>query len=113
MSRAIIVSCEVAPGNGSLPVSMLNATSASEYVSLRPSSLSPESCSGLMYSGVPTTMPVLVTFWPSSAPALAMPKSTTFTTSTPSRPLASMMLSGFRSRWTMPMSCATDSASDA
>jgi len=49
-------------------------------MSLRPSSLSPESCSGLMYSGVPTTSPVLVTFWPLSSPAtaFAMPKSTTF-----------------------------------
>ena len=34
-------------------------------MSLRPSSLSPASCSGLMYSGVPTTRPVFVTFWPS------------------------------------------------
>ena len=31
-------------------------------MSLRPSSLSPASCSGLMYSGVPTTRPVFVTF---------------------------------------------------
>src|SRR6266540_2827642 len=58
-------------------------------MSLRPSSLSPDSCSGLMNSGVPTTMPVLVTFWVSSPPtALAIPKSTTFTMSTPSRPRA-------------------------
>src|SRR6266699_3519618 len=55
-------------------------------MSLRPSTLSPASCSGLMNSGVPTTSPVLVTLWLSSPPtALAMPKSTTFTTSRPSR----------------------------
>jgi len=65
-----------------------------------------------MNSGVPTTRPVFVTFWLSSPPtALAMPKSTTFTTSAPSRARVSMMLSGFRSRWTIPRSCAAWSAS--
>ena len=76
-------------------------------MSLFPSSLSPASCSGLMYSGVPTTSPVFVTFWFSAPAALAMPKSTTFTQSEPSRFFAIMMLSGFRSRCTMPISCAT------
>ena len=81
-------------------------------MSLRPSSVSPDSCSGLMNSGVPMTSPVFVTFWVSSpVTAFAIPKSTTFTTSEPSRPRASMMLSGFRSRCTMPMSCAACSAS--
>src|SRR6266852_8939969 len=58
--------------------------------------------------GVPTTRPVLVTFWPPPSPptALARPKSTTFTASAPSRLRVSMMLSGFRSRCTMPRSCA-------
>ena len=111
VSRMIIDSCTVSAGKGSLPVSMLNATSASEYVSLRPSSVSPASCSGLMYSGVPTTSPVLVTFWASLFAAFAIPKSTTFTQSVPSRFFANMMLSGLRSRWTIPMSCATLSAS--
>ena len=64
-----------------------------------------------MYSGVPTTMPVLVTFCASLELALAIPKSTTFTRSVPSRFLATMMLSGFRSRCTIPASCATCSAS--
>ena len=65
-----------------------------------------------MYSGVPTTNPVLVTFCPDSSPptAFAMPKSTTFTRSFPPC-WAIMMLSGFRSRWTIPPSCATCSAS--
>src|SRR5213593_1872117 len=65
-----------------------------------------------MNSGVPTTRPVLVTFWPPPSPptALAKPKSTTFTASAPSRPRVSMMLSGFKSRCTMPRSCAAWSA---
>ena len=66
-----------------------------------------------MYSGVPTTRPVFVTFWFSAPAALAIPKSTTFTQSEPSRLRASMMLSGLRSRWTIPMSCATLRASAA
>ena len=80
-------------------------------MSLRPSSGSPAICSGLMYSGVPITSPVFVTFCASTPAAFAMPKSTTFTQSDPSRNFASMMLSGLRSRWTIPMSCATESAS--
>ena len=52
-------------------------------MSLRPSSGSPASCSGLMYSGVPTTSPVRVTFCASTFAAFAMPKSTTFTQSRP------------------------------
>ena len=50
-------------------------------MSLRPSSGSPAICSGLMYSGVPTTSPVRVTFCASMFAAFAMPKSTTFTRS--------------------------------
>ena len=64
-----------------------------------------------MYSGVPTTKPVFVTFCASLELALAIPKSTTFTRSEPSRDLVTMMLSGFRSRCTIPASCATCSAS--
>ena len=64
-----------------------------------------------MYSGVPMTSPVFVTFCASLEPAFAMPKSTTFTRSAPSRVFAIMMLSGLRSRCTIPASCATCSAS--
>src|SRR5438093_5267966 len=48
-----------------------------------------------MNSGVPTTRPVLVTFWPAWSPptALAMPKSTTFTVSPPPFFRLNMMLS--------------------
>ena len=65
-----------------------------------------------MYSGVPTTRPVLVTFCFSSPPAaFAMPKSTTLARSNPPRVLVIMMLSGFKSRCTMPNSWAASSAS--
>ena len=52
-------------------------------MSLRPSILllAPEPCSGLMYAGVPITMPVWVlpVEMPASSVMRAMPKSTTFT----------------------------------
>jgi hypothetical protein len=52
-------------------------------MSLRPSILllAPEPCSGLMYAGVPITMPVCVlpVEMPASSVTRAMPKSTTFT----------------------------------
>ena len=85
----------------------------------RLSMLSPRACSGLMYAAVPTTKPVAVPPpgvlgpGPSSPPAgsgalvLAMPKSITLTV-----PVGvTLMLAGFKSRWTMPLSCAASRAS--
>lgn len=60
----------------------------------------PSRCSGAMYWGVPSTVPVAVSLVGASA-IEAMPKSVTTT-----RSLASRMLSGFRSRWTIPAACA-------
>jgi hypothetical protein len=93
-----------------------------EYRSLRASSGSPLPCSGDMYSGVPTSVPLevsgpfamLVTCEPRSLVSLAIPKSHTFTTSA-GRPSSStpgriMMFSGFRSRCTTPSPCANCSA---
>ena len=71
----------------------------------------PLPCSGLMYSGVPQTMPGLVIDGFSSVSrTLASPKSTTFTKSPPVRIGSRMMFSGFRSRWMMPRWCASLSA---
>src|SRR5690242_20867866 len=67
-----------------------------------------------MYCSVPTTTPVRVRCCPVVPPCcvpLAMPKSTIFTMSRPSFPRATMMLSGLRSRWMIPMSCAASSPS--
>ncbi len=50
----------VGASNGSCPVTAKNATTPSEYRSLRPSSGSPAACSGLMNCGVPTTSPTRV-----------------------------------------------------
>ena len=64
-----------------------------------------------MYSGVPQTKPVRVSEGPPSAPPstiLAMPKSSTFTTSdSPPRLATTMMFSGLRSRWMTPAWCAS------
>ncbi len=53
-----------------------------------------------MYTGVPTAVPVWVSFWAelASVAARAMPKS-----ATRAWPPESMMFSGLMSRWTMPM----------
>jgi hypothetical protein len=63
-------------------------------------------CSGAMYAGVPTVMPVAVWNIPLCRPkrAFAMPKSAILIC--PS--LLSMRFSGLRSRWTMPSSSACD-----
>ena len=82
----------------------------------------PRACSGLMYAAVPRITPaprrrrrVIVGDCDSVRPtlptrrsiALARPKSSTFTA--PSG--VSLMFAGFRSRWTIPFSCAASSAS--
>ncbi len=70
----------------------------------------PVNCSGDMYGGVPSTMPWRVSFAlavSSLSSRFAMPKSSTFTKS-PFWPFCvSTMFSGFRSRCTMPCSCAS------
>ena len=62
-----------------------------------------------MYAGVPSIAPVCVRgdrlFWMPGA-SFAMPKSSTF--AWPSS--VTRMLSGLRSRWTMPIACAAASA---
>ena len=78
----------------------------------RASTGSPCACSGDMYGAVPVTTPcsVMVTVGASAARlgcSLARPKSSTFTL--PS--VVSRMLSGFRSRWTIPALWAAASAS--
>ena len=71
-------------------------TTASANTSLRRSSGLPRICSGDMYAFLPLTVPVRVREF---APrALAMPKSSSFTTPSPH----TMMLGGDTSRWTSP-----------
>ena len=65
---------------------------------------SPAACSGLMYAGVPTIMPICVrspTRSRVAARALPMPKS-----ATTAWPSCSRMFSGLMSRWTTPCRCA-------
>jgi len=67
----------------------------------------PEACSGLMYSGVPSTMPVWVRrSSPASLTAVARPKSVST-----ARPFENRMLPGLMSRWTSPFPWAYSSAS--
>ena len=81
-------------------------------MSERPSSFCPRSCSGDMNSSVPSVWPTAVSAgtWRSSDITLAMPKSSTLTWSSPPRDSMNTF-SGFMSRWTMPLACA--SLSDA
>ncbi len=82
-------------------------------MSERGSSGRPSICSGDMYGIVPSTVPSLVCAIVSSVPApdrsaiFARPKSRILM-----RPLrVTITLAGFRSRWTMPFSCAAASPS--
>ena len=70
-----------------------------------PSIFRPDSCSGDMYDGVPSTMPVLVRL---ASVMRAMPKSVTFTMSDCG---SYMMFAGFTSRCTTFCLCAYPSAS--
>ena len=90
-------------------------------MSARLSTGRPFACSGAMYAAVPRITPrsvragdrtvgelaSAVALASSGASALARPKSSTFTA--PSGVI--FTLAGFRSRWTMPFSCAASSAS--
>ena len=52
-----IVSDTVSPGNAGLPVSISYSTQPNAQMSARRSTGFPRACSGLIYAGVPTTMP--------------------------------------------------------
>ena len=91
-------------------------------MSARVSAVLPFACSGLMYAAVPRIMPTPVVIAgvvivgdcdafgdaaPAGSIAFANPKSSTFTV--PSA--RTFTFAGFRSRWMMPRSCASSSAS--
>ncbi len=81
-------------------------------MSLRASIGFPVNCSGLMYGGVPRTIPCWVSFCSflsSSFDRFAIPKSSTFTKSFDPARSVRTMLSGFKSRWTIPRPCASSS----
>ena len=64
-----------------------------------------------MYAGVPITMPVCVRCPSSTSPiSLAMPKSSSLAYESPCCGCTIQMLSGLRSRWTIPWRCAASSA---
>jgi hypothetical protein len=71
-------------------------------------------CSGDMYIGDPSVLPVVVTLrGPSSATAFDTPKSSTFTSPDPSVRRVRKRFAGFKSRCTMPRACASATASHA
>src|SRR6266576_3250770 len=72
---AYITAMVESPRNGSRPVSISYATTPSEYWSDAPVTSRVSHCSGLMYVGVPTVTPVIVS--PSACTTLAIPKSVT------------------------------------
>ena len=107
----------VVPANGLRPVSISYNTAPKAKRSLRASTPTPSICSGDMYCRVPSSEPsvvsgadrVMSTLVPaapaSAAITLARPKSSSLACDAPDvvfADRASMMLPGFRSRWTMP-----------
>ena len=94
VSTAASTAITCPPANGFRPVHSRYSTAPRLNRSVRWSTFSPRACSGLMYAGVPTTAPLLVTS-PSASTGRASPKSSTFT-----RPLgaSSHKFPGFTSR---------------
>src|ERR1700687_5841920 len=99
------------------PVNISYTTAPNAKMSVRALASSPSSCSGAMYWNVPRMAPWAVRFGgvvgnienPAAATAgvcLARPKSRSFAPA-----FVSMILPGFRSRWTMPARWALSSAS--
>ena len=105
-------------------MSISNNTQPKAQMSVRWSTARPRACSGLMYAAVPRMMPARVALGiivgdcvmstllePEPTPmidaCLASPKSRTLTV--PADEI--LMLPGFRSRWTIPRSCAAAMAS--
>ena len=109
----------VSPSNALRPDSISNSTAPKAQTSVRRSTTLPRACSGDMYAAVPITTPARVAAAVivgecvasgedrSTVIAFARPKSRTLTL--PSG--RSLTLAGFRSRWTIPFSCAASSAS--
>ena len=93
---ANMIAIAESPSKGWCPVSISYATTPSEYWSDLPVMSLAAHCSGLMYDGVPTAMPVIVR--PRFSATLAIPKSVT--TDQPSSSI--MMLAGLMSRCTIP-----------
>ena len=91
------MACALGPVNGGSPASISYSTAASPYTSERASiRFSPLACSGLMYSAVPTVIPVPViedppAVVPLSAKSLAIPKSLTIACPRDSRMLPGLM----------------------
>ena len=98
-----MIAWAVGPVNGVRPASISYSTHPRLYTSLRPSSsTAPPACSGLMYAGVPTEVPVWVSVSAAAAlTALAMPKSVTMAS-----PSCSITFSGLMSRCTTRCRCA-------
>src|SRR3989441_6993557 len=65
------IDCADSPLKGGSPASIWYSTTPREYTSERPSVRSPVACSGLMYCGVPTTIPSVVSWDAAASAALA------------------------------------------
>ena len=112
---AASVSVTVSPANGRRPVNISQNTTPNAQTSDRLSTGRPRACSGLIYAAVPRITPCTViagdiivgefirsAFDPLASNVFASPKSRILIW--PSA--ATITLAGFRSRWTMPFSCA-------
>ena len=117
-NTAAMDSAGVAPGKARWAHKSSKSTHPNAQMSVLRSSVSPRTCSGLMYGTVPTNLPCSVidsgsvaAAVPGDSPAgchgLARPKSRIFT----SPRAVTITFAGFRSRWMIPASCAPSSPS--
>ena len=120
-ARSTVASVSVtdSPRNAIWPVSISYSTHPNAQMSARRSTGLPFACSGDMYAAVPSRTPACVAIRlivgevkmsidaASPSIAFAKPKSRTFTASS----LVTFTFAGFRSRCTIPRSCAYSSAS--
>ena len=109
---------DVVASNGLRPLTISYTMQPNAQWSERASASLPWSCSGLMYCTVPTMLPrevsgdscvieaVASATETATGCSFASPKSSSFTPAA-----VSMMLPGFKSRWTMPCWCMASSAS--
>jgi hypothetical protein len=100
------ISGTCAPWNGERPLSIAASTAPNAHTSVAGLVFFPIACSGAMYSGVPKTWPVTVSFStgasPSAASSPAMPKSSSRSPSGMPGERVQSRFSGFRSRWITP-----------
>ena len=98
--------------NGLRPSTSSYSTVPSDHMSVRPSTARADRiCSGDMYAGVPSSDCVCVRRMSVPIDDFEIPKSSTLISAVPSGRHVTNRFAGLTSRWTMPIACASASAS--